>query len=129
MVFSPLLWIKTISNIFVTDISNFLMKFWEISKKCSNFVNFRAKKMFFFLNRSEFHQKKIGSVISDLMTTKCDIWRHFWWTIILTYVRMLAHCALSSRSTFAIFFIQVMLQCFRPILSGRNRIGLVWTAQ
>ena len=92
--FQSLLWIKTISKIFVTDFSDFLMKFWEISKKCSNFVNFRAKKMFFFLNRSEFHQKKIGSVISDLMTTKCDIWRHFWWTIILTYVRMLAHCAL-----------------------------------
>ena len=29
------------------------------------------------LTQTSFHQKKIGSVISDLMTTKCDIWRHF----------------------------------------------------
>ena len=58
MVFSPLLWIKTISNIFVTDFSDFLMKFWEISKKCSNFVNFRAKKMFFFFKQVRISPEK-----------------------------------------------------------------------
>ena len=58
MVFSPLLWIKTISKIFVTDFSDFLMKFWEISKKCSNFVNFRAKKMFFFFKQVRISPEK-----------------------------------------------------------------------
>ena len=56
--FSPQLWIKTISKIFVTDFSDFLMKFWEISKKCSNFVNFWARKMFFFLKQVRISPEK-----------------------------------------------------------------------
>ena len=42
------------------------MKFWKISRKSSNFVNFQARKKFFFLHRSEFCHKKIGAVISTL---------------------------------------------------------------
>ena len=56
--FSPLFWIKTISKIFVTDFNDFLMKFWEISKKCSNFVNFWARKMFFFLKQVRISPEK-----------------------------------------------------------------------
>ena len=77
--FSPLLWIKTISKIFVTDFSDFLMKFWEISKKCSNFVNFRARKMFFF-----FKQVRISRQF--LLTFM------FYW-----YDRMVGQCALDMK--------------------------------
>ena len=38
----------TISNIFHSYFGDFLMKFWEIYQKCSNSVNFWARKMFFF---------------------------------------------------------------------------------
>ena len=43
--------IKTILKIFVTDFSDLLLKFWEISKKGSNFVNFRAWKFVFFFKQ------------------------------------------------------------------------------
>ena len=67
--FSPLLWIKTISKNFVTDFSDFFMKFWEISKKCSNFVNFRARNMFFYFKTGpNFTRKRL---VQSLVT----LWR------------------------------------------------------
>ena len=47
----------TVSNIFLPYFRDLLMKFWEIYQKCFNSVNFWARKMFFFLNGSEFRQK------------------------------------------------------------------------
>ena len=42
--------------------------YWDIFKKCSNFVSFWARKMFFVcLNRSKFHQKSIGFIIRGLV--------------------------------------------------------------
>ena len=43
----------TISNIFCPYLRDLRLKFWEIYYKCSNSVNFWARKMFFFLNGSE----------------------------------------------------------------------------
>ena len=45
-------------NNFTFNLRDFLIKFWEISKKCSNFVNFRAKKMFFFFKQVRISPEK-----------------------------------------------------------------------
>ena len=50
--------------------------------------------MCFFLNRVEFCQKKIGSVISDLMATKCIYSGTFDEQSFFTSVLMLAHSVL-----------------------------------
>ena len=50
----------------------------DINRKNCQFLSW---KNIFIFNRSEFLKKEIGSFISDLLATQCDIWRHFWWTI------------------------------------------------
>ena len=50
--------LKIILEIFVTAFSDFLMKFLDISKKCSNLVNFRARKMFFFFKQVQILPEK-----------------------------------------------------------------------
>ena len=57
----------TVSNSFGSYLTDLLLKIWEIYEKCSNSVNFWARKMFFFLNGSEFRQKLIGTIISVLV--------------------------------------------------------------
>ena len=84
--FQSLVMNKIISKIFVTDFSDFLMKFWEISKNALILSIFELEKCSFFLNRSEFRQKKIGAVIRDPMTAKCDIWRQFWSTFMFLLI-------------------------------------------
>ena len=46
---------------------------------------FELEKCSFFLNRSEFRQKKIGAVISTLMAAFCHRWRQF----LLTFMFLL----------------------------------------
>ena len=58
---------ETVSNIFGPHLSDLLMKIWEIYEKCSNSVSFWARKMFFFLNVSEFRQKLVGTIIRVLV--------------------------------------------------------------
>ena len=58
-----------ISKINILDLRDHLWKIWKIYFKC--FVNFWAREMFFFLDRSEFRQKFIGNVISELRRQKC----------------------------------------------------------
>ena len=41
-------WYDTVSNIFWAYLRDLLLNFWEIYQKCSNSVNFGARKMFFF---------------------------------------------------------------------------------
>ena len=57
----------TISNIFGPYLRDLLLKIWEIYKKLSNSVSFWARKIFFFLNGSEFRQKLIGTIIRVLV--------------------------------------------------------------
>ena len=57
---------ETVSNIFGPYLRDLPLKIWEIYEKCSNSVNFWARKMFFFLSGSEFHQKLIGTIIRML---------------------------------------------------------------
>ena len=61
----------TVSNIFGLFLIDLLLKIWEIYKKCSNPVSFWARKMFFFLNGSEFRQKLIGIIIRVLVRHLC----------------------------------------------------------
>ena len=65
--FQSLVMNKIISKIFVTDFSDFLMKFWEISKNALILSIFELEKCSFFLNRSEFRQNSIGTIISGLV--------------------------------------------------------------
>ena len=58
---------ETVSNIFGPYLRDLLLKIWDIYEKCSNSVNFWARKMFFFLNGSEFRQKLIGTIIRVLV--------------------------------------------------------------
>ena len=54
----------------------FVEKFERFSLRYSNFVNIWARKTFFFINRSEFRQKLIVTIISVLMRQprlKCGI--------------------------------------------------------
>ena len=76
MVLVPFYESKPFQRFFVTDFSNFW--FQENALILSIF----ELENVLFLNRSEFCQKKFGSVISDLMATKCDVWRNIWWTIL-----------------------------------------------
>ena len=39
---------ETVSNLFGPYLRDLLMKIWQIYKKCSNSVNFLARKIFFF---------------------------------------------------------------------------------
>ena len=52
----------TVLNIFRQYLRYLLLKFWDIYQKCSNSVNFWARKSFFF-NGFEFSQKLIGTRI------------------------------------------------------------------
>ena len=46
----------------ICTLENFYWIFERFTKKWSNSVNFWAKKLFFFSNGSEFHQKLIGTI-------------------------------------------------------------------
>ena len=69
------IWIPKVIILAPKTFQRFMVCFWEIffekierfSVKCSSFVNFWARKTFFFLNRSEFRQKLIGTIIRVLM--------------------------------------------------------------
>ena len=56
----------TVLNIFSPKL-DLLLKFCEIDQKCSNSLNFWARKMVFFINGSEFRQKLIGAIIRVLV--------------------------------------------------------------
>ena len=76
----------TVWNIYIPYLRDFRLKIWEIYKKCSNSLNFWARKMFFFLNGSEFRQKLIGTIISAVFPTKWATTRHFWWTLMFSLI-------------------------------------------
>ena len=59
----------TVSNSFGPYLRDLLSKIWQIYRKCSNSVNFWARKMFLFVfkNGSEFCQKLIGTIFMVLV--------------------------------------------------------------
>ena len=58
---------NTVPNIFHPYLSDLLLIFREIYEKYSNLVNFLTRKMYLFLNGSEFRQKLIATIIRVLV--------------------------------------------------------------
>ena len=127
--FSSLLWIKTISKIFVKDFSDLLIKFWEISKKCSNFVNFRARKMFFFLKQVRIspekdwcsHQYPYGGILPHVAAVFVNFYVSTdmiaWWVSV--HWHLIIDNKISCEKHDCDLFVQDAL-CIHKICTGEN---------